>query len=92
MSRVIIQGRCLWLCLTHATAVAIAMPETYDEMRALFPLNASPAPRDGQLEAERRSRLDRRNIPERRSTPQRTEDRRAHYGRRASDFFERILN
>lgn len=89
MSRVIIQGRILWLCLKHATTVAIAMPETYDEMRALFPLSSNaqrPSAHDRQLEMERRSRLDRRNLPERRTVPHRTSDRRVHYGRRALDF------
>ena len=81
LSRVIMQGRALWLCLDHATTVAVAMPETFDQMRALF---AKPA---GHIDAaaDRRSPIDRRRRDDRRVFPPRLEGRRMSYGRRATD-------
>lgn len=88
LARVIIQGRVLWLCLSHATTVAVAMPETYDEMRSLFPqVWGNPTIGfENSIEFERRSILNRRSLPERRTHPLRVETRRQMYGRRASDF------
>jgi hypothetical protein len=75
------QGRALWLCLDHATTVAVAMPETFDQMRALF---AKPAG-DIDAAADRRSPIDRRRRDDRRVFPPRLEGRRMSYGRRATD-------
>lgn len=87
MSRVIIEGRALWLCLDHATAVAVAMPRTFEQMRALFVQPA--ATDDGARRAapiiDRRSPIDRRRSDDRRAFPPRPEGRRTGYGRRAND-------
>ncbi|WP_441290915.1 hypothetical protein ACSRUE_10705 [Sorangium sp. KYC3313] len=93
MARVVIQGRSLSLCRTHAATVAAAMPETFEEMRALFvglqraaqPAQraAQPAQRDPSI--ERRSPIPRRNPEDRRVFPPRPEGRRLGAGRRASD-------
>ncbi|WP_437545803.1 hypothetical protein WME97_40525 [Sorangium sp. So ce367] len=86
MARVVIQGRSLSLCRTHAATVAVAMPETFEEMRALFvglQRGAQPAPRDPSV--ERRSPIPRRNPEDRRVFPPRPEGRRLGAGRRASD-------
>jgi hypothetical protein len=86
LSRVIIQGRALWLCLDHATTVAVAMPETFEQMRALF---VQPAAGDDgparDATSDRRSPIDRRRRDDRRVFPPRSEGRRMSYGRRASD-------
>jgi hypothetical protein len=86
LSRVIIQGRALWLCLDHATTVAVAMPETFEQMRALF---VQPAAGDDgparNATSDRRSPIDRRRRDDRRVFPPRSEGRRMSYGRRASD-------
>lgn len=86
MSRVIIQGRALWLCLDHATTVAVAMPETFEQMRALFvqPAAADDGIARGSM-ADRRSPIDRRRRDDRRVFPPRAEGRRMAYGRRATD-------
>jgi hypothetical protein len=81
MSRVVIEGRALTLCREHASIVASAMPETFDELRALFvgtALDRSPTD-------ERRSPIPRRAPDDRRVFPPRLEGRRASAGRRASD-------
>jgi hypothetical protein len=90
LSRVIIQGRALWLCLDHATTVAVAMPETFEQMRALF---VQPAAGDEGLQridsmVDRRSPIDRRRRDDRRVFPPRSEGRRMAYGRRATDPIE----
>ncbi|MCP6769944.1 hypothetical protein NL529_34360, partial [Klebsiella pneumoniae] len=36
LCRVVIGGHTVTLCRTHAARVAAEMPQTYDEMRALF--------------------------------------------------------
>ena len=73
LSQVIIQGRALWLCLNHATTVAVAMPETFEQMRALF---VEPAAGDeGLLRID--SMVDQRSPIDRR----RRDDRRAHRSR-----------
>lgn len=86
LARVIIQGRALWLCLDHATTVAVAMPETFEQMRALF---VQPDAADDGLRRdsmiERRSPIDRRRRDDRRVFPPRSEGRRMSYGRRATD-------
>ena len=86
MARVVIQGRSLSLCRTHAATVAAAMPETFEEMRALFvglQRSVPTAPHDPSV--ERRSPIERRNPEERRVFPPRPEGRRLGGGRRASD-------
>ena len=81
MSRVVIEGRALSLCRPHAAAVVAAMPETFDEMRALFVgLDGSRDPTE-----ERRSPLSRRAEEDRRVFPPRLEGRRISNGRRATD-------
>ncbi len=85
MSRVVIEGRSLELCQSHTATVVAAMPETFDDLRALFvgarPLAAAPI---GRTE-ERRSPLDRRAEENRRMFPPRPEGRRRGDGRRATD-------
>ena len=86
MSRVVIEGRTLELCRTHASTVVAAMPETFDDLRALFvgagvDLGAR-APRGA---SERRSPLDRRAPEDRRVFPPRPEGRRRAAGRRTGD-------
>ena len=81
LSRVVIEGRSMLLCRPHATMVATAMPETFDDMRALF-VGQVPAP---DLTEERRSPIARRADDDRRVFPPRFEGRRMSNGRRASD-------
>ena len=86
MSRVVIEGRSLELCRTHAATVVAAMPETFDDLRSLFvgvgvDLSARSAPGAG----ERRSPLDRRDPEDRRVFPPRPEGRRRAAGRRTGD-------
>lgn len=86
MARVVIQGRSLSLCRTHAATVAAAMPETFEEMRELFvglQRGAQPSPRDPSI--ERRSPIPRRNPDDRRVFPPRPEGRRLGVGRRTTD-------
>ena len=81
MSRVVIEGRALSLCRSHAATVVAEMPETFDEMRALFVGDgAECAPFE-----ERRSPLTRRDEEDRRAFPPRLEGRRMSNGRRATD-------
>ena len=81
MSRVVIEGRALQLCRVHAVTVVTAMPETFDDLRALF----VGAGVDLAASAERRSPLDRRAALDRRVFPPRPEGRRRNDGRRAGD-------
>ena len=81
MSRVVIEGRSLLLCRAHAATVLVEMPETFDELRALFV--GLMGERDPTL--ERRSPLPRRDPEDRRVFPPRLEGRRMSNGRRASD-------
>ncbi|WP_437481704.1 hypothetical protein WME75_38925 [Sorangium sp. So ce1014] len=89
MARVVIQGRSLSLCRTHAATVAAAMPETFEEMRELFvglQRGAQASPRDASI--ERRSPIPRRNPDDRRVFPPRPEGRRLGIGRRTNDPVE----
>jgi hypothetical protein len=95
LSRVIIEGRMLLLCRAHAATVVAAMPETFDDLRALFTgavpeLGARPAgalaPAGAALLLiERRSPISRRSADDRRVFPPRLEGRRLGAGRRATD-------
>ncbi|WP_044240096.1 hypothetical protein [Chondromyces apiculatus] len=82
--RVIVELRTLLLCRAHAATVMAAMPETFEEMRALF-VGAAPAGRQGYAGLERRSPLPRRHAEDRRAFPPRPEGRRRDGGRRATD-------
>jgi hypothetical protein len=77
MSAVVIEGRSLALCRAHAAVVVEAMPETFEDLRALFE-------GAGQLDACR-SPLDRRSGVDRRVFPPRPEGRRMGGGRREGD-------
>lgn len=85
MSRVVIEGRSLELCRSHTATVVAAMPETFEDLRALFvgilPLHASPPGH----RPERRSPIERRADENRRMFPPRPEGRRRGEGRRATD-------
>jgi hypothetical protein len=80
MSRVVIEGRSLELCRMHAATVVAAMPETFDDLRALF-----VGVGVGVSASEQRSPLDRRAAQDRRVFPPRPEGRRLAGGRRAGD-------
>ncbi|WP_437632473.1 hypothetical protein [Sorangium sp. So ce854] len=85
MARVVIQGRSLSLCRPHAATVAAAMPETFEEMRALFVgLQRGQQAQDDAF-VERRSPIQRRSPEDRRVFPPRPEGRRLGGGRRATD-------
>ncbi|HVY48610.1 MAG TPA: hypothetical protein VHB21_22135 [Minicystis sp.] len=87
MSRVVVEGRTLELCRAHAATVAVAMPETFEELRALFvgaTLDVDLMIRLGAM-TERRSPIARRQDEDRRVFPPRAEGRRLGGGRRASD-------
>ncbi|HEX9296172.1 MAG TPA: hypothetical protein VF881_10060 [Polyangiaceae bacterium] len=76
VSRVTIQARTLLLCREHAGLVAINMPKTWDELRALF-----------TVKNDRRSPIPRRvESDDRRVFPPRPEGRRNSYGRRKLDI------
>src|SRR6185369_9904591 len=76
ISRVTIQARSVMLCREHAGLVAINMPRTWDELRALF---------GGTV--DRRSPIPRSNeYGDRRGVPPRLEGRRKSYGRRRLDL------
>jgi hypothetical protein len=75
-SRVTIEARTMSLCRDHAGLVAIRMPRTWEDLRAIF-----RAPTD------RRSPIPRRKAEteDRRVFPPRPEGRRAKAGRRKAD-------
>jgi hypothetical protein len=84
MSKVVVEGRALELCRAHTATVVAAMPETFDDLRALFV--GAGVDLAGQPPAqERRSPLDRRATQDRRVFPPRLEGRRRNGGRRAGD-------
>jgi hypothetical protein len=82
MSRVVVEGRMLSLCRAHAATVVAEMPETFDDLRALF---VGAGVDLGAGASERRSPLDRRTPEDRRVFPPRPEGRRMGGGRRAGD-------
>ncbi|HEY4117911.1 MAG TPA: hypothetical protein VGM56_08650 [Byssovorax sp.] len=87
MSRVVIEGRTLELCRTHAANVLAEMPETFEELRAMFvgvALDVDAMIRLGTM-IERRSPIPRRDDDDRRVFPPRLEGRRMATGRRAAD-------
>ena len=76
ISRVTIQSRSVMLCREHAGLVAIHMPKTWDDLRAIF---------TGSV--DRRSPIPRRtDYDDRRVFPPRPEGRRKSYGRRRFDL------
>jgi hypothetical protein len=76
ISRVTVQSRSLMLCREHAGLVAINMPKTWDELRAIF---------GGSI--DRRSPIPRRvEYDDRRVFPPRPEGRRRTHGRRRLDL------
>ncbi|MGK3999530.1 hypothetical protein [Sorangium sp. So ce1024] len=85
MARVVIQGRSLSLCRSHAATVAAAMPETFEEMRALFVGLQRGQQAQSDAFVERRSPIQRRSPEDRRVFPPRPEGRRLGGGRRATD-------
>lgn len=84
MSKVVIEGRALTLCRDHAAAVVAVMPETFEDLRAIFAGAGVDLDGPGHT-PERRSPLDRRAADDRRVFPPRPEGRRRGGGRRASD-------
>lgn len=83
MSKVVVEGHALELCRTHAATVVAAMPETFEQLRALF-VGVSL---EARVERERRSPIERRDADDRRVFPPRAEGRRrAPMGRRAGDL------
>jgi hypothetical protein len=90
MSRVVIEGRALTLCRSHAATVVAAMPETFEEMRTLFmgaAIDVDALIRQDTM-VERRSPVTRRGEEDRRAFPPRPEGRRMAAGRRAGDPFD----
>ena len=84
MSKVVVEGRALQLCRSHAATVVEAMPETFDDLRELFA--GAGADLDAPLPfRERRSPIERRMAEDRRVFPPRPEGRRLGAGRRAGD-------
>jgi len=88
MSKVVVEGRALDLCRTHAATVVSARPATFHDLRELFigvgvDLGAgAPA----SATSERRSPVERRAPEDRRVFPPRPEGRRlADGGRRTGD-------
>jgi len=75
--KVVVEGREIYLCRTHAGVVVRAKPQSFEQLRGLF--------RDEQT-GDRRSCVPRRDSgrPDRRFFP-RPEGRRASGGRRATD-------
>ncbi|APR84492.1 Hypothetical protein A7982_09841 [Minicystis rosea] len=83
MSKVVIEGRALTLCGSHAAVVVSAMPETFEDLRAIF-VGAGVDLGD-RVALDRRSPIDRRGLEDRRAFPPRPEGRRMGGGRRATD-------
>lgn len=80
LCRVVIGGHTVTLCRTHAARVATEMPQTFEEMRALF----LEVPTE-EAEAASRSVIPRRKEDDRRMFPPRPEGRRLGDGRRSID-------
>lgn len=85
MSKVVVEGRALTLCRTHAACVAAVMPETFEDLREMFVGAGVDLAADPEGFVERRSPLDRRFEDDRRVFPPRPEGRRMSAGRRATD-------
>lgn len=83
MSRVVVEGRTLELCRAHASTVVAAMPETFEDLRALF-VGVGSNLQHGSG-PERRSPIQRREPEDRRVFPPRPEGRRRSGGRRTGD-------
>jgi hypothetical protein len=78
ISKVTIQARTMLLCREHAGVVAIHMPKTWDDLRALF---AGPTERRSPIPRRVDAAADRRVFP-------RPEGRRMASGRRQIDKAE----
>lgn len=86
MSKVVVEGRAMTLCRTHAACVAAVMPETFEELREMFVgAGVDLATQQNEGFVERRSPIDRRFEDDRRVFPPRPEGRRMSAGRRATD-------
>jgi hypothetical protein len=86
MSRMLVEGRALELCRAHVDVVVAAMPETFDDLRALFVgAGSEHADLASPVGLERRSPISRRVPEDRRVFPPRPEGRRHNGGRRATD-------
>ncbi len=85
MSKVVVEGRALALCRSHTATVVAAMPETFDDLRALFVGAGVDLDVAASLAPDRRSPIDRRATLDRRVFPPRPEGRRCNDGRRAGD-------
>lgn len=86
MSKVVIEGRALTLCRTHAACVVAVMPETFEELRQMFVGAGVDLAGLPEGPVERRSPIDRRDPEDRRVFPPRPEGRRMNGGRRATDL------
>ena len=83
MSQVVVEGKSSEFCRTHAAMVALARPETFADLRALFVGMGRGDLREDR--PERRSPIERRSPEDRRVFPPRPEGRRRSFGRRATD-------
>jgi len=83
LSRVVVEGRILRLCRSHAATVASEMPQTFDDLRKLFVGFGAETAR-----IERRSPISRRDFEDRRVFPPRPEGRRLASGRRDDDLVD----
>jgi hypothetical protein len=86
MSKVVVEGRTLQLCRAHTATVVTAMPETFEDLRALFVGDGVDLGEHRPQGPERRSPIARRAPEDRRVFPPRPEGRRHDDGRRAGDL------
>jgi hypothetical protein len=86
MSKVVVEGRALQLCRAHVATVVTAMPETFEDLRALFIGAGVDLDARQPQGAERRSPIERRAADDRRVFPPRPEGRRHNDGRRVGDL------